>query len=458
MRPLALLFAFALSVAAAEPERGKLVENVAARNDATQTYTLYLPSSYDAAKKYPALVILDPRGRGTTAAEVFRPAAEEFGWILVSSNQTRSDGDWEPNVKALRALLPDVTERYATDPKRVYMTGFSGTAMVSWNVGITTGALAGVIGVGGRHIADIPPEKFNFAHYGFSGDEDFNNREMRAVEAILERENKVPHRFSSFPGTHQWIGTENARAALGWMELVAMAAGTRPRDEALVSRLYDADVAAAAALETAGRRADALQRYRDISRTFESLHDVSAMRRAIARLTNDPAVAREREETARWDAFEVDYLTNVLARIPQLFATIRGQHLPVVPTFTEELRIADLQKRAKRGGAEGATATRLLEAVFGQMNFYLARQLFDRKEYGLALGVLTVARNIHGDRANNWYNLATAHARLGQTKKALDALEKSVALGWTNRAAIAKDDDFVSLRGEPRFKKLVGGE
>jgi tetratricopeptide (TPR) repeat protein len=455
MRRLVLLLVFASTLAAAEPERGKLVENVAARNDATQTYTLYLPSSYDAAKKYPALVILDPRGRGTVAAKVFRPAAEEYGWILVSSNQTRSDGEWEPNVKALRAIMPDVTSRYATDPRRIYATGFSGTAMVAWHLGITTGALAGVIGVGGRNIPDMPPEKFNFAHYGFSGDEDFNNRDMRDVEAILDREHQVPHRFASFPGTHQWIGVEEARAALGWMELVAMADGKRPRDEALIERLYAADVAAAAALEAAGRRVDALQRYRDISRTFESLHDVSALRRAIARLTDDPAVAREREETAKWAAFEQDYVTTVLSRIPQLFATIRGQHLPPVPTFTQELRIADLQKRATRPGLEGTTARRLLEAVFGQFNAYLPKQLFERHEYALALALFTVARNIHDDRPNNWYNLATAHARLGQTKKALDALEKAISLGWTDRTAIANDEDFTSLRKEPRFKKLT---
>ena len=64
-----------IAIGANAAERGKLVENVAARADAAQTYTLYLPSSYDAAKKHPLLLIFDPRGRGTKAAEIFRDAA-----------------------------------------------------------------------------------------------------------------------------------------------------------------------------------------------------------------------------------------------------------------------------------------------------------------------------------------------------------------------------------------------
>lgn len=439
--------------ALAEP--GKLVEDVAARSDATQTYTLYLPSTYDAAKRHPALVILDPRGRGTVAAEIFRPAAEELGWILVSSNQTRSDGEWEPNAKALRAIMPDVVERYATDPKRIYMAGFSGTAMVAWHLGISTGALAGVIGVGGRNIPDMPPAKFNFAHYGFAGDGDFNNRDMRAVESILAQQNKVPHRFASFAGTHQWIGAEEARAALGWMDVIAIKEGKRPKDEPLVARLFEADYAAAASLEAAGRRVDALQRYRDIARTFDGLRDIAPVRAAAARLANDPAVKHEQEEATKWEAFEHEYVTGVLPRIPQLFARIRAEQLSPTSILMKELRVGDLQKRARKPGAEGTTAKRLLEAVFGQMNSYLPQQLFRRREYALALGVLAVARDIHPERPNVWYNLATAHARLGQNRKALDALDKAVSLGWTNRAAIASDDDLASLRGEPRFQQLI---
>ena len=97
------------------------------------------PSTSPAATRprgrWPALLVLDPRGRSVVAASLFREAAEAHGWILLSSNDTRSDGPAEPNVKALQALWPEVHERYATDPRRIYAAGFSGTGMVAWDLG-----------------------------------------------------------------------------------------------------------------------------------------------------------------------------------------------------------------------------------------------------------------------------------------------------------------------------------
>ncbi|HEX2062196.1 MAG TPA: hypothetical protein VHK90_15775, partial [Thermoanaerobaculia bacterium] len=201
MPRLAILLLLTFAARAAELERGKLIENVPTRADASQTYTLYLPSAYGPEKRVPLLLVLDPRGRGTMAAEIFRAAAEEYGWMILSSNGTHSDDGGASNEKAMPALLPELS-RYAHDPRRVYATGFSGTAILACAVGLNTNALAGVIGVGGRLVPQVPPERFSFAHYGFAGDADFNNLEMREIDAALERANK-PHRFEEFRGAHR---------------------------------------------------------------------------------------------------------------------------------------------------------------------------------------------------------------------------------------------------------------
>ncbi|MGZ5433050.1 MAG: hypothetical protein ACXWH7_08990, partial [Thermoanaerobaculia bacterium] len=252
MRRLVFVLFVALASSTLGAEKGKLVENVVTRADATQTYTLYLPTSYDTAKKHPLLLIFDPRGAATQAAGIFRDAAEEYGWILLSSNQTRSDDPNAPNEQAVRALLAE-TRVYAFDPKRLYATGFSGTAILAWGVGIRTRGLAGVIGVGGRSEKSVPPAKFNFAHYGFAGDRDFNNREMREIDAALE--GVVPHRFQPFDGDHRWITPPLAREALGWFEVLA-------GNDAVRAKVMAEDIAAAEKLQglEAWRRWNAIQR------------------------------------------------------------------------------------------------------------------------------------------------------------------------------------------------------
>ena len=356
MRRLLLLLLFATSLSA------KLVENVVARSDATMTYTLYLPTSYDAAKKYPLLLVFDPRGRGTKAAEVFRDAAEEYGWIIISSNQTASDDPNAPNDRAVRALLAEIN-RYATDPKRIYATGFSGTALLASGVGIQTHMLAGVIGVGGRLISDSLPAKFNFAYYGFAGERDFNNREMRMIDDALE--GVVPHRFQAFDGVHQWMPPELAREALGWFEVLA----GKPREKIMAE-----DVAAAEKLTGLA----ALRRWQAIHRTYGGFED------RIAKLEGQADVQRELADEKKWDEFEARYINDVFARIGSLLAPIRATDDPRTADIERVFRLPELHRRAKRPGAEGATAKRLIEAVRGQTGFYLPREFEARNEHAMA--------------------------------------------------------------------------
>jgi len=53
------------------------------------------------------------------------------------------------------------------------------------------------------------------------------------------------------------------------------------------------------------------------------------------------------------------------------------------------------------------------------------------------------------------YNSACLYARLGQTEKALDYIEKAIALGGRNKRNFDSDKDLDSLRDHPRFKALM---
>ena len=364
-----------------------LTENVATRTDPSQTYTLVLPGSYDPAKKHPLLLILDPRGRGTVAAQIFAEAADEHGWIIVSSNGTRSDAGTEPNERALRALLPEVVQRYPVDIRRVYAAGFSGTAITAWSLGVRSNGLAGVIGVGGRLVEELPPSKFNFAHYGFAGEEDFNNRDMRAVDALLT----VPHRFESFPGDHRWITPALARDAIRWMEVMAMKENRRVREESFINAAYEKDVAAAAALAPW----ESLRRYQAIVRTFDGLCSIDYARAAVERLEKDPVVRRELEAERKWDEFEERYLRSTFLNLRPIFAPIQNANPGEAKRhFLREFRVEEMKKRATREGAEGRTARRILNTIYGQLSFYLPRELEGRGAKDLAEGARAAAAQL----------------------------------------------------------------
>jgi predicted esterase len=453
MRRLLLAFLFTLTAigsAAAELERGKVVDGLTCASDPSQTYAVYLPTTYQPGQHRPLLLVFDPRRGGATAAELFRAPAEQYGWIVASSNDTRSDETWGPNEIAVKAMLPDVLQRFSPDPRRIYATGFSGGAMVAWWLAQRTTGIAGIIACSGRLADPHDADHVSFDWFGTAGDRDFNYGETRLIDAKLD-EIHAQHRAVIFEGTHSWAPKEVLAEAVGWLELQAMRRGTRPRDEAMIRRLFDADVAAAKRLDA--NPLAQLRRYQAIARTFEGLAPVDGVRAAIAALAGKPEVARARRDEKRDDEFEAAYRIRIPVAMNEFLHADEPQPAAVL---AHALDLARLQKLAREPGSRGVTAQRVLETIAGQVGFYLPRDLIARKEYGLAAAVLSIACEIHPGRPGLLYNLACVSAQAKRKRDALDALERAIAAGYRDAAHTAEDPDLQSLHGDRRFEELLG--
>jgi predicted esterase len=448
------------AVAADEPPTpraptGVLVEGLSCLADPSQTYTLYLPSAYPGGRRWPALLIFDPRGRSVHAAERFLPAAERWGWVLLSSNDTRSDGPWEPNLKAIQALWPELEARYAVDPKRVSAAGFSGGGHVAYLLGKATGGLAGVIASGSRLLPEHL-EGTSFALFAAAGERDFNYSEMRKVDAfVADRGN--PHRFESFAGLHEWLPAGLAAEAVGWLELIAMQRGLRPADEAAVRSLLDHDLAAARALEAAGDGLAALRRHEMIVASYSGLADTAEAAAAAARLRDGRELRRALKEEKRWLAFE----EAARQRFAEAYAWLQqGEAAPTPAELGIALGLRSIEKHAEAPGVEGLTGQRLLATRFAETSFYVGPPLLAAGRYRQAAAVLTVAAGVADGRwpaAPTWYNLACAHARAGDRRAALAALERAVADGYRDLEHLRADPDLEPLRGLPELAAITAG-
>jgi len=434
----------------ATPAPGRLVDGIACRADPSQTYAVYLPSAYDPGRAWPLLFVFDPRSRGAMAAGIFQAAAEEHGWILASSNDTMSDGPWDPNVRAVNAMWPDVQERFSVAPKRLYAAGFSGGAMLSWSVAQATGGLAGVIAVGGRLPPEIPSDEVGFAHFGAAGRHDFNFVPMTEIDELAASRG-APHRLEIFDGRHQWLAPELARVAVRWLETVAMAEGRRPVVPSFVEAAWEADLAAARESDEAGDRVTALRRYRALVETFDGLRDVAPARARLAALEGDRTTKRELRTAARW----IDWERHRKAAAHRALGALDDPESPTVPArLASALGIDDLQTRARKEGPEGDAAQRVLESLFVQLSFYRPREYFPAGRYREAATALAVAADVR-PLPHVLYNLGAAEARLGHAEKALAALERAVAAGWTDADHLAADEDYASLRDDETFRALL---
>ncbi len=383
---------------AAQAPPGRLDERVTSATDTSQTFALYLPPGYTTERRWPVLLVLDPRGRALLGLKLFQAAAARLGWVVLSSYNTLSDGPPEPNVDAVNAMLAWAQAHRSLDPTRLYLAGFSGTARAALGFAVALrGHVAGVIAVGGAlgFALGGPETAFAgdsaFAYFGSAGTRDFNYEEVLAMGDRF-RATRVPFRVVAFDGPHSWPPPDLCSDALDWLELRAMLGGLRPVDSGWVRARLAGEVARAVELERAGRWAEALRLDDAIGRDYARWPEATDAAGRAAALRRSPVVAKYEAEAHR--LAERDLRQGV--ELPKIFAWARSQREPpALETLAGKLHIAELQRTIERGDSLAAvSARRLLARVFVNVAFYEPRAYLANGSPARALRMLEAAVTI----------------------------------------------------------------
>jgi len=436
--------------AAAEYPVGAIVPRVECDDSPGQSYALYLPPGYSRDKAWPILYVFDPSARGALGARTFSEAASRHGWILASSNNTRS-GSPDPNITAMRAVWRDTHERLSIDARRVYAAGYSGGARLATLMATTApGTVAGVIGCGaGFHLT--PAKKPPFVYFGAVGNRDFNYGELRDLREKLKALGAIA-RIEEFDGEHQWPPANVCGDAVEWMELEAIKSGVIRDPGGMLDAMYGRRIERARALESE-HPADALAEYRSVEADFSGARDVSVAREAAQRLEKLPATLLETEERRRWFAEE----DRARGEMLPVWAEIRSG-LPVsLSRLAQELHIHELRaKAARRPVSEESLATsRLLGEISVQTSFSLAEGYRKEKDRSREILCLSIAAEARPESPYSWYNRAAAYAAGGEREKALDDLSTAVSRGFAQADALESDPDFETLRSDRRYRELL---
>jgi dienelactone hydrolase len=288
---VALLVLCCAEVARAQdPRRGVIVDDVKCEGDPTQSYALYMPSTYSHDRPWNLLIAFHPGARGRLMVEKYQAAAEQYGYIVAGSNTSRN-GPWSVSTAAVQAMSADLGRRFSIDAERIYLTGLSGGARVALQVALGKNRIAGVIASSAGYPDSQPRSNVPFAVFATTGTEDFNYIEMR----LLDRKLTSPHYLAVFNGGHTLPPDAVALEAIEWMELQAMKSGRRTRDAALIDRLFEKRQRLIAEATSAAETVHLLDA---AVADFKSLHDVTAEADRSKELAKQPdvkkALARER--------------------------------------------------------------------------------------------------------------------------------------------------------------------
>jgi dienelactone hydrolase len=442
---MSFLFAALLMMPLAFPT-SEIIDSVTCARDGSQSYALYLPSNYTPEKNWPILLALDPGAHGGMPLRVFRRAAEEYGYILVGSNNSKN-GPMDVAIHALVEMWEDARKRFSIDRDRVYAVGFSGGVRVAGKFAQVSGEVAAVIGCGAGFDIEDSKAKIPFAFVGVCGNQDMNYMWLQTLNAKL-LEKKASSRVVLFEGEHRWPPVMICRQAIQWVELASYRRGRRPLDEMLVEELFQSERSRAAELEKAGNFFQSYLVQLDLRSDFEGIHSLDEVKSSIKELVGTERLRNSWKKAQELEQEESRYLKEILAE----FLDTKRRRKP--EWWKKKIENINSLGKGKIDPNRQLMVTRLIDSLWrnGYERAWLATL---EQDYETAVYFAEVAALVLPDSSEVLYNLARMYAFNSQRADALETLQCAVHAGLKNVQRIEKDEAFNDLRLLPKFVQIL---
>ncbi|HKT48683.1 MAG TPA: hypothetical protein VJV96_00205 [Candidatus Angelobacter sp.] len=434
-------------------DRGTVISKVICLTDTTQSYALYLPSNYSPDRRWPIIYAFDPFARGKVPVELYKDAAEKFGYILVGSNNAKN-GPGAEEMAAAEADWADTHRRLMIDKDRVYTTGLSGGARFATSFALYcyTCSVAGVIAHGATYpVREALPANDHFLYYVAIGSQDFNYPEVAALREKKEA-NGAEFKVRVYPGPHQWAPPDVVEDAIGWLELKAMQAGKEKANSAFVQQQLAKTQAEASQAEENGDALTQFYAVRSLAFDFKGLVDISRFQEELEILRKSKALKQARREENQQIDKQRSLTASASADIAQM-----GQIGPEQVSIAKQRVISvfsDLHRQAKSDSRNHAVYVRAINELYVQ-GIEDGQQEFRNKEFPHAADYFELMADAAPDQSWPLLLLAETHVRMGNKKAALKALQEAAKRGIKSPDSLTKDPELAPLASDATFQKIV---
>ena len=273
---------------------GQIIDNVICKNDASQNYSMYLPSTYSSEKPFPIIYAFDAHGNGKLPVSNYKELAEKYNIIIIGSNNSKNGNTWEESKNISEKLFEDAQSRLSINNKRTYLLGFSGGARVANGMTITNGGITGVICAGAALPATSATDPRNdYSFIGIVGNEDFNYTEFRKYDQVDLAGKKVKHTLITFNGKHEWPPIETMDEAFWWLELNEMRMSTTQKNDSLIAQHFQPLLKNLKELQTKKKEFEAYNLCRQTINFYDGLVDLTYFYDTYKTLKNSVTVDKE---------------------------------------------------------------------------------------------------------------------------------------------------------------------
>ncbi len=262
--------------------KGVINDNIVV-NDTTvmETFSVYLPKSFDIEKTWPVVFVIDMDGNGSQALKYLKEAADSEGYILASSNNLKEILSISQNILIANRMFNEVYSMFKIEKNRSYTLGFSNGARFASIIPTFINAINGVISCGASvGNLEILNAKKPFYFIGIVGRSDYNYIDMMDTRKYLDKL-KFPNQLLIFEGAHEWPKKDLIRKAMRILTISQMEKGSISTDKDLVQESYENELIFANKTLTDGKPLLAENILTDAMRVYRSFYGIDSLKNSL---------------------------------------------------------------------------------------------------------------------------------------------------------------------------------
>jgi hypothetical protein len=181
------IFVFAAGMAQSiSLKKGGISDGLPVSDTIAETFALFLPKAFEPKQKWPAIFVLDDKGRGKQAVAMLISRAEARGMVVVGPNALHDSLSVSKNILALNRVFKHTANLFSLDLERIYVLAFEESSNLATLVPVFIKGVRGVMTVGGgMGNPDLYGSKNKFHYISVLDRQDYQYPNMLVNERML---------------------------------------------------------------------------------------------------------------------------------------------------------------------------------------------------------------------------------------------------------------------------------
>tara|TARA_R110002051_G_scaffold56554_2_gene105239 strand:+ start:15460 stop:16872 length:1413 start_codon:yes stop_codon:yes gene_type:complete len=258
--------------------KGAITENIVVNDSLKETYSLYLPSTFNLGQPLPVIFVFDLKGKGKASMSMLMQAAEKENYILASSDYVNDSLSISANVLIANRMFNAVINTVPIAKNRTYTAGFGSGAMFASLLPTFIKEIKGVVSIGATvGNVEILNSKQSFHFIGIVSRSDYNFRTMLTTRFILNKL-KFINQLLVFDNDRILPDTETIANAFRMLTLTSMAKGDVLRNDSLITDSYSKFFKNANTFVSNDKPILATYQMLDMEKVFNPLIDIDSLK------------------------------------------------------------------------------------------------------------------------------------------------------------------------------------